>query len=115
MRINLPQRNKYGAKKTVYKGRTYHSKREAAYAWELDQRVKNGEIISWIPQVRIPLLVNSQRICTYVCDFSCIMADGHTRLVEVKGYQTAVYKLKRKLLEVIYLKEHPDIEYVVLE
>lgn len=96
--------NKYGAKRTAYNGRTYHSKAEANYAAKLDllmtARGKN-RVISWTPQVGIPLSVNGQLITTYIVDFEVYYSD-RTEVHEVKGVETAVWKLKRKLFEALY-------------
>jgi hypothetical protein len=50
-----PRANKFNAVRTPYKGRTYDSKREAAYARQLDLEVEAREVLWWIPQVTVPL------------------------------------------------------------
>lgn len=106
--------NKYGARKTEYNGRLYHSKREAVYAMELDLRLHAKELISWEPQVTIRLDVNGHHICNYIVDFKLYYTDGRIELVEVKGAKTAVYNLKAKLLTAVYLAEHPEVTYLVV-
>lgn len=93
--------NKYGAVKTEYKGRMYDSKKEARYAEKLDMMFLSGEVIDWKPQVRIPLTVNGKKICTYVCDFLVVYADGRIEYVDTKGVRTATYKLKAKLVKAL--------------
>lgn len=102
-----PKRSKYNARRTEYNGRTYDSAAEAAYAAELDLKKKAGLIREWIPQVRVPLEVNGIKICTMVMDFQVFypVASGlqsQVEYIEVKGFETPVYKLKRKLFEAIY-------------
>jgi hypothetical protein len=75
---------------------TYHSKREAAYAQELDIQK-----IPYVIQPRYPLTVNGVQVATYVSDF---LVDGE--VVEVKGYWTPVAKLKWKLFCALY----PDLK-----
>lgn len=41
--------------------------------------------------------------------------DGSFELVEVKGFETDVYKPKKKLLENMLLPEHPDHTYLVVK
>lgn len=106
--------NKYGATKHEYNGRWYHSKMEAAYAMDLDLRLKAHDIASWIPQVKISLDVNGKHVCTYIVDFELTYPDGSIELVEVKGFATETYRLKRKLLEATYLVEHPGVRYLVV-
>lgn len=113
-RLYASSGNKYGAKRTEYDGVLYHSKREAQYAQELDLRQKAGDILHWRRQVPIALKVNEKLICKYILDFILTYPDGTIELVEVKGYETAVWKLKRKLLEAIYLPEHPGTIYTVV-
>lgn len=97
--------NKYGAKRTLYNGRAYHSKAEADYAAKLDllRTAKvNDRVVEWRPQVAIPLTVNGQLVCTYICDFAVTYADGRVEHHEVKGAETVAWKLKRRLFEALY-------------
>jgi len=106
------QGNKYGSTSHEYNGRIYHSKKEAAYAQELDLRIKAGEVREWTPQFKISLAANGRHICTYIPDFLVTFADGSQELHEVKGFATETYRLKRKILEATYLVEHPEIKFV---
>lgn len=71
------------------------------------------KIENWDRQVPFKLIVNGELICTYKCDFMIWYADGRKELVEVKGYWTPEAKLKLKLFQVLYLKEHPEIIYTI--
>lgn len=73
--------------------------------------LKAGLITSWDRQVKIDLRVNGKHICNYYVDFQLNFADGHIELHEVKGYRTALYTLKRKLLEAAYLPDHPEVSF----
>lgn len=106
--------NKYGAKKTVYNNLKYDSKMEATYAQDLDLRLYSGELKDIQRQVRISLDVNGYHICNYIVDFVLTYADDSVELVEVKGFATEVYRLKRKLLEATYLKDNPGVRYLVV-
>ena len=88
----------------------YASKAEARYAKHLDLLKKNGEIWNWDGQVRVPLIVNGVKVTTMVPDFLVFFEDGRTEYREVKGFETAVWKLKRKLFEAL----HPDVPYIVI-
>lgn len=91
------RQNKFGAKTTLYGGHTYHSRAEAAYAAELDLRVKAGELREWRRQVPIDLYVNGEKICTYTIDFLEIDKNGGEMWTEIKGFETPEWKLKWKL------------------
>lgn len=97
---------------TEYKGRKYHSKKEAEFAIELDVLVKQKEVISWRPQVSFPIVVKRKPICKYVVDFEVEYANGEKRYIEIKsrGTETAVWKLKWKLVQALY----PDLVFQVV-
>jgi uncharacterized protein (UPF0297 family) len=94
--------SKYSNVSKIYNGRSYMSHKEATYAWELDQRIKNKEIKEVIPQYRLSLDVNGYHICNYYVDFLVINNDGSKELHEVKGFQTDVFNLKWKLTEALF-------------
>jgi len=102
-----------GKERRTYGGRLYASRKEAKYAALLDLRKLAGEIREWTPQVRIPLVVNGEQVCVYVVDFEVVLADGSMELVETKGYPTEAWKLKRRLFEATWLKEHSGVKYCV--
>ncbi len=93
---------KYNAKKAVYQGHLYHSAKEAAYARDLDLRVKAGELESWRRQVSVPLAVNGRTICRYIVDFVERYHDGTETYIELKGYPHPVGELKLKLFAACY-------------
>jgi len=59
-------------------------------------------------------MVNGTKVADYYVDFQVTHADGAVDLVEVKGAETDVWKLKRNMLLAGYLTEHPGIGYYVL-
>lgn len=108
--------NKYHAKKTWMKGRVYDSKKEANRAFELEMLAKYGKIKNLQKQVPFVLqegYVNKHgkkiRPITYIADFTYEM-DGTLIVEDTKGFETDVFKIKRKMLEYKY----PDIEFRVL-
>ena len=111
----LRKGNKYHAKSVVYDGTQYHSMKEAAYAADLDRKKKAGDIESWERQVKISLDVNDHHIANYYCDFRIENKDGSVEYHEVKGFETEIYRLKRKLLEATFLHDNPDFKYVVIK
>lgn len=106
VRAPKSRRSKYGAHKTQYNGRMYHSAAEARHAMELDILAKAGKILGWIPQPVKRIEVNGILICKMILDFEVKLALGRYYYDEVKGHETAVYKLKLKLLKACY----PDID-----
>lgn len=103
--------NKFHAKSTEYNGHVYHSKLEAAYAQELDLRVKAKDIKSWDRQVKLDLKVNGVHITNYYIDFVLHNNDGSREFVECKGLPTSEWKLKWALLEALFdsdFRQQPD-------
>lgn len=102
--------NKYHAKSTIYEGVVYHSKFEAAYAQELDLRVRGKDIASWDRQVKLDLKVNGQHITNYYIDFLVHHKDGSREFVETKGFATAEWQMKWRIFEATFesFKKHPD-------
>ena len=99
--LSKPKRTKYGATKTMVDGILFDSKREAAYYSELKIREKAGEVIGVELQRPFALLGNNgMLIATYKADF-CFwdyVADRF-RCIDVKGFDTPVGKLKRKMMK----------------
>lgn len=114
------RRNKFGNRSKSYNGRSYHSAAEARYAQELDLRIKAKEITDWQPQFKAALDVTDvdgrrHHITNYFVDFIVYYPDGDIELVEIKGMETEYWRLKRKLLEAVYLPEHPEMRYTVVK
>lgn len=88
----------------TYNGRVYHSAAEARYAAHLDLLVKMGTLWDWKAQVPFPIIIRGTKICSVVIDFIVVPegTDAKPYYVEVKGMETAVWKLKRKLLLACY-------------
>lgn len=98
----MMKRNKFNAQTASYNGYTYHSKKEASYAMELDWRVKAKEVRSWTRQHKFELYVNGNFICNYYIDFRAEMKDGSFEYIEVKGFETDVWRLKWRITESIF-------------
>lgn len=111
------KRTKYGAKTTQVDGITYHSKLEAGYADELRIRLMGKDIKSWDRQVKLDLKVNGMHITNYYIDFVITHNDDSKEFVEVKGFETEVWKMKWKILEATFddHKEGPDDRLTVIK
>lgn len=96
-----PKRSKYGNKKVMLDGLLFDSKREAAYYSELKIREKAGEVTGVEMQRPFALLgSNGMLIATFRADF-CFWDNtaGRFRCIDVKGFDTPVGKLKRKMMK----------------
>lgn len=92
--------SKYKNVRQTYKSFSYDSMAEANFAAYLDNRLKKKEIKNWERQKKIELFgENGTRICNYYIDFVVTELDDSITYIEVKGFKTAVWEIKRKLLE----------------
>lgn len=99
--IKWGRSNKFGAKRTVRDGITFHSKAEADRWSELCLLEKAGVVRNLERQVKFPLKVNGQLIATYYADF--VYFEGERSITEdKKGHRTREYIMKRKLFEALY-------------
>ena len=106
---------KYHNVRQTYNGYSYMSKLEAGQAFELDVRMKAGEIISWERQVKIDLQAYGKHICNYYIDFVATRKDGIKEYIEVKGMETDVWKMKWKMFEAKMAIEDPRAELIIVK
>lgn len=96
-------RNKYGAKPTIVDGIRFHSKRESERYSELKLLERAKKISDLRTQPKFPIEVNGYKICVYIADFAYWDHKELREVVEdVKGAKTALYSIKKKLVESIY-------------
>ena len=99
---------KYNNKISYVDGKCMRSRKEAKYYLDCKVRKAKGEIKDFQFQVRfsIPPLPKCKekgiRPGAYVLDFIITHNDGIIEYVDVKGYKTDVYKLKKKLMKFFY-------------
>ena len=97
-------RSKYRNKKTVVDGITFDSMAEAARYRTLKAKLDAGEIRELYVQKRFECVVNGQKVCAYVADFSYTNAAGEFVVEDVKSdpTKTPIYRLKKKLVKALY-------------
>lgn len=95
---------KYGSKKTTVNGITFDSKKEANRFCELRLLERVGKVTDLQRQVKFELIPSQrvdgkvvERACSYVADF-VYMQDGKKVVEDTKGFKTADYIIKRKLM-----------------
>lgn len=97
-----PKASKYGNTKVFVDGHHFDSKAEGARYWDLRLMERAGEISDLELQPPFPLLVNGVKVGLYRADFRYRNADGDVVVEDVKGMKTAVYRLKKKMVEAQY-------------
>jgi hypothetical protein len=95
---------KYGAKKTLCaRGHMHDSKLEAGRCDQLCALEDEGKITHLVQQPEFKCVIDGRHVCTYRADHGYRMADSGLNIVEdTKGKLTAVFSLKKKLVEAIY-------------
>ena len=96
--------NKYRAIKVQDDGYTFDSKIEHSRYCELRLLQKAGEIeeLQVHPAFEVRWPPSNKRICLVELDFTYRDAKGDWHYEDVKGFDTALSKLKRKLVEAHY-------------
>jgi hypothetical protein len=74
----------------------------------LDSLLKEGRIKSVKPQHKIDLQVNGVHIANHYVDFLIELNDGRERFVEIKGFPTSEWVMKKRLVEALF-----DTPYLV--
>ena len=105
-RLGFIGKSKYNNSKVTYQGLTFDSKKEFEYYLILKDKEKRGLVFNIKRQVPLeiqPAFVDKtgvkHRAIIYKADF--VYTDrltGTERYIDVKGFKTEVYKLKKKLL-----------------
>jgi hypothetical protein len=99
---------KFNAKKTTVDGIQFDSKIEAQYYLHLLKLKEEGKISGFITQPTFTLQEGfkkngkTYRPIKYVADFAITYASGNKEIVDVKGYETSDFKIKKKLFEKKY-------------
>ena len=115
--IKPNKKSKYNNIKTIVDDITFDSKREAEYYCQLKLLKRAGEIKDFGLQPRYELQPTfkkngtTHRSITYVADFIIDNNDGTTEVVDIKGMETQVFKIKKKLFEYIY----PDLSLKIIK
>lgn len=95
--------NKYRNTKVVVDGLSFDSLKESRRWSELSLLQRAGHISDLSRQVRIPLKVNGQLVCTFIPDFTYVEADQQV-IEDTKSPITRkhpVYRIKVKLLKAL--------------
>jgi hypothetical protein len=108
----MSQATKYHNKRTAYNGIQFDSRKEADRYQELLWMEATGLIVGLECQPRYELIVNGHKIGFYRGDFRYKeVATDEVVLEDVKSpvTRTAVYKLKKKLVKVLYGTEIREV------
>lgn len=106
------RRHKYGAKRTAcHQGHMHDSAFEAGYCNKLAFLCRAEKIRGYTTQKVFELRVSGELICKHKIDFWVERMDGVFEIHEVKGVETADWKLKYKLFKALY----PHVDYLIIK
>lgn len=95
-------RNKYHAKKSRIDGYSFDSQAEARRYGELRLMEKAGEISGLEVHPVFPIEIQGRPVCKVILDFRYADKNGDVVYEDVKGQQTALSALKKKMVEAQY-------------
>jgi hypothetical protein len=100
---NPKKKSKYKNMAQRVDGLYFHSTAEAERYKQLKPLADAELITDFELQPRFPIKINGVVVFTYVADFSYrVAATGETRIEDVKGQKTDVYKIKKKCFDAYY-------------
>lgn len=103
------RKSKYNARKTTVDGIKFDSAKEAEFYGSLKLLLRAGAIKGFCRQARFSLLQGDENT-EYVADFVIFNNDGTCRIVDVKGVETDVFKLKMKMFKAQFPQLEVEIE-----
>ncbi len=98
-RLRLRRPHKYGAKKKEIDGYVFDSQAEARRYEDLKLMEKHGDICKLEVHPKFTIEINDFKVCDVILDFCYYDNKDHRTVWEdVKGKDTALSRLKRKLV-----------------
>lgn len=91
-------RHKFNAKPVYIDSKRWDSTLEYKYALHLELLKKTGEILYYHDHVNIRLPGGTK----YEVDFLVFYTDGTVKYIDVKGFETDSFKIKKREVEAIY-------------
>ncbi len=97
----MRKRGKFNNRISIYDGHKFMSNKELERYKVLKLLEKSKEIKNLELQVKYVFEQNKVKICSYIADFRYIK-NGVKIVEDVKGYKTAMYRLKKKMMKAFY-------------
>ena len=92
-------------------GHNHPSVIESQYCNTLHMIKRTGEIKEIIYEKVFELRIEGKLIAKHKPDFYITRKDGNVEVHEVKGFETDIWRIKRRMFEALY----PEIPYIVVK
>ena len=96
-------RPKYGNKKVTVDGIKFDSRWESQRYLYLKSLERAGTVKDLELQVKFPIVINGEKICSYIADFRYKRQNQQDEWYDIvedaKGFETPEFKLKKKLMK----------------
>jgi len=100
--LHLPKKHKFNAVPVKEDGKYFDSTLEFNYFNHLKLLQKTGKVSFFLRQVPFELDLKNTKISKYFVDFQVFYTNGAIEFVDVKGKETVVFKMKKKMVEALY-------------
>ncbi|HXK00735.1 MAG TPA: DUF1064 domain-containing protein [Buchnera sp. (in: enterobacteria)] len=90
--------HKFKAKPINNNGLKFSSTLEYNYYNYLNLLIKSGEVVFFLRQVPFHLPGGVK----YVTDYQVFYSDGMCRFIDIKGFETSEFKIKKRIVESLY-------------
>ena len=99
----INKRHKFNAIQVITSnGIRFQSKLEYSYYKYLKILQSTGKVSFFLRQVPLHLEISDVNVTKYVIDFQVFWSDSTVTFVDVKGVETDMYILKKKMVEAAY-------------
>ena len=100
--VKFPRRHKFNARPVKDDNQHFASTLEHKYYKHLKFLQKTGHIVFFLRQVPFDLNLENTNVSKYIVDFQVFWRDGKVTFVDVKGRETDMFKMKKKMVEASY-------------
>jgi len=101
--IKAWKQSKYHAIRTQNADGTWSdSLREARFDAQIMLLQHDPKTARVVRKEKFPIVVNGEKICTFVSDWFVEKKTGEKIVYDAKGVKTPIYKLKKKLVKALY-------------
>lgn len=109
----VKKQSKYRNKRVMVDGILFDSQKEADYYSELKLQLMAGDILGFCRQPEFILVEGfaERKPVTYRADFIVFHLDGTFEIIDTKGFETEIFKIKHKQ----FLNKFPGLEIKIVK